>query len=91
MTDAVLTAETAGLAPWLQDQLAQLRQQRGHALLLSGPPGLGQYSLALALARAWLCEQPSHQGACGVCTSCHAIDVRTHPDLFVLMPETLSL
>ena len=90
MTDAALIGE-AGLAPWLQDQLAQLRQQRGHALLLSGPPGLGQYSLALALARAWLCEQPTAQGACGQCTSCHAIDVRTHPDLFVLMPETLSM
>ncbi len=79
------------LAPWLQQQLNHLRQQRGHALLLAGPPGLGQYPLALALARTLLCEQPTEQGACGQCTSCHAIDVRTHPDLFVLMPETLSI
>jgi DNA polymerase III subunit delta' len=82
---------TSPLAPWLQAQLHSLLQQRGHALLLSGPPGLGQYPLALALARAWLCEQPTEQGACGQCTACHAIDVRTHPDLCVLMPETLSL
>lgn len=81
----------APLAPWLQRQLAQLLQQRGHALLLAGPAGLGQYPLALALARAWLCEQPSEQGACGHCPSCHAIDVRTHPDLHVLMPEVLAL
>lgn len=81
----------SGLAPWLQTQLERLLQQRGHALLLSGPPGLGQYTLALALARAWLCEQPSAQGACGHCGACHAVDVRTHPDLFVLMPETLSI
>lgn len=79
------------LAPWLQLQLNTLRQQRGHALLLAGPPGLGQYPLALALARTWLCEQPTEQGACGQCTSCHAIDVRTHPDLCVLMPENLSI
>lgn len=79
------------LAPWLQKQLHSLQAQRGHALLLSGPSGLGQYDLALALARVWLCEQPTADGACGVCGSCHAIDVRTHADLCVLMPETLSL
>lgn len=81
----------SGLAAWLQPQLQALLQQRGHALLLSGPPGLGQYELALALARAWLCEQPTATGACGQCASCHAVDVRTHPDLFVLLPETLAL
>jgi DNA polymerase-3 subunit delta' len=64
---------------------------KAHALLLSGPSGLGQYDLALALARAWLCHRPTAQGACGQCASCHAIDVRTHPDLCVLLPETLSL
>jgi DNA polymerase-3 subunit delta' len=82
---------TPTLAPWLQQQLHSLLAQRGHALLLSGPSGLGQYELALALARTWLCEQPTKQGACGQCGSCHAIDVRTHADLCVLMPETLSL
>lgn len=79
------------LPPWLQRQLELLLQQRGHALLLAGPSGLGQYTLALALARAWLCEHASAHGACGQCESCHAIDVRTHPDLCVLLPETLSL
>ena len=82
---------TVALAPWLQTQLDSLLAQRGHALLLSGPSGLGQYELALALARAWLCEHPTPQGACGQCGSCHAIDVRTHADLCALMPEVLSL
>jgi DNA polymerase-3 subunit delta' len=79
------------LAPWLTTQLQSLLPRRGHAWLLQGPSGLGQYSLALALARAWLCTQPTPHGACGQCHSCHAVDVRTHPDLCVLMPETLSL
>ena len=79
------------LAPWLQTQLRSLLTQRGHAWLLSGPSGLGQFDLALALARAWLCEQATADGACGVCGSCHAIAVHTHADLCMLMPETLSL
>ncbi len=45
----------------------------------------------MALARAWLCEQASPEGACGTCGSCHAIEVRTHADLCVLMPETHML
>lgn len=82
---------TAALPPWQQAQLQALLQQRGHALLLTGPSGLGQYPLAQALAAAWLCEHSTEQGACGQCESCHAIGVRTHPDLCVLMPETLSM
>jgi DNA polymerase-3 subunit delta' len=77
------------LTPWLRQPLAELLRQRGHAWLLQGPSGIGQYELALALAAAWLCEQPAEEGgaACGHCASCHAIEVRTHADLCVLMPE----
>lgn len=75
-------------APWIAGQLEKLLAQRGHAWLLQGPSGLGQYSLGLEMARAWLCENPSPRGACGQCGSCHAIGVRTHADLCVLMPET---
>jgi DNA polymerase-3 subunit delta' len=78
-------------APWIAQQTQALLAQRGHAWLLQGPSGLGQYELALALVSAWLCEQASPQGACGQCASCHAIDVRTHADLAVLMPETQML
>ncbi|HSV82254.1 MAG TPA: DNA polymerase III subunit delta' [Ramlibacter sp.] len=75
-------------APWIRAQLRQLLAQRGHAWLLHGPSGLGQYPLGLALAQAWLCEQPGADGACGQCASCHQVDVRAHTDLAVLMPET---
>ncbi len=78
-------------APWIARQTEVLLSQRGHAWLLQGPSGLGQYELGLALVSAWLCEQPTPQGACGHCPSCHAIEVRTHADLSVLMPETRML
>ncbi|GAB3365857.1 MULTISPECIES: DNA polymerase III subunit delta' [Giesbergeria] len=76
------------LAPWISAQRDALLAQRGHAWLLQGPSGLGQFALAQELVRAWLCDTPSSQGACGHCGSCHAIDVHTHADLCVLMPET---
>ncbi|MDF3823527.1 hypothetical protein P3G55_26885, partial [Leptospira sp. 96542] len=85
------------MPPWITRQSLALAARPGHAWLLQGPSGLGQYALALALARAWLCESPvstaaaaTHTGqggaqggrtACGQCPSCHAIDVRTHADL----------
>ena len=82
---------TATVAPWIAAQCADLARQRSHALLLHGPSGLGQLDLALALARFWLCESPGATAACGRCASCHAVDVYTHADLSVLMPETLLM
>ena len=80
---------------WIQRQLTTLLHQRGHAWLLAGPSGLGQYRLGLEMVRAWLCDKPvldgANAGACGQCASCHAIEVRVHTDLLVLMPETLML
>lgn len=81
----------SALAPWIQRQLTHLLCQQGHAWLIQGPSGLGQYELGLALATAWLCDHPTPEGACGTCKSCHAISVRTHPDLCLLMPEILML
>ena len=95
----------APLPPWIARQLAVLLSQRGHAWLLHGPSGLGQFELGLALVRAWLCDAPAWPdaapagasatsaliGACGQCASCHGIDVHTHADLMVLMPEAEML
>jgi DNA polymerase-3 subunit delta' len=77
--------------PWIRSQLRQLLAQRGHAWLLHGPSGLGQYQLALSLAQAWLCDRPTPEGACGQCDSCHQVTVRSHTDLAVLMPETVMM
>ncbi len=78
-------------APWIARQATDLLAQRGHAWLLQGPSGLGQYDLGLAMVSAWLCENPTAQGACGECKSCHAVAVHTHADLAVLMPETVMI
>ncbi|RZS35783.1 DNA polymerase-3 subunit delta' [Corticibacter populi] len=81
--------------PWLRRQLDALLQQQGHALLLQGASGLGQFELALQVAKAMLCEGRASDApaapACNQCESCHAVDVHTHPDLCVLLPEALQL
>lgn len=75
--------------PWLQAPLQALRDhQRGHALILHGGAGSGVFELALRVAQAWLCERPP--GPCGQCASCHLTTAHTHPDLKVLLPETVQ-
>ncbi len=81
--------------PWLAQPLAEvLAAQRGHALLLHAAPGSGALPFGLALAQAWLCE--ALEGAtddkrrpCGRCGSCRLVQSHVHPDLQVLLPETL--
>ncbi|CAD5366194.1 DNA polymerase III subunit delta [Rubrivivax sp. A210] len=80
--------------PWIADALAAaLGTQRGHALLLHAAPGSGALPFALTLAQAWLCEVGGVAGGarrpCGRCGSCHLVQARVHPDLRVLLPETL--
>lgn len=90
--DAVQVA-VGGVLPWLAAPLADaLRNQRGHALLVQGAQGAGQFEFSIALARAWLCESPAEERpdglACGHCESCRLVAAdQVHPDLRVLMPE----
>jgi len=77
-------------APWLLKQRERLLAQRGHAWLLQGPSGLGQYALGLSLAQAWLCEQPSAHGACGACESCHLISSRSRTAVLVYPAERMN-
>jgi DNA polymerase-3 subunit delta' len=83
------------LWPWLHTPLNEaLAQLHGHAAMLHGPRGVGQFEFALALARAWLCEaRPPNEApapACGRCASCHLIEAGSHPDLMVVLPEALQ-
>ena len=59
-----------------------------HAYLFTGPAGIGKRTLALAFAQALNCTAPAAPGeACGACRACRQIASRTHPDLFVLLPD----
>ncbi len=73
------------LLPWhttiARDALAR-RAHWPHALLIAGPVGIGKERLALAFARALLCETPVPGGfACGACASCGYVEAGQHPDL----------
>jgi len=78
--------------PWLAPLLRQtLATQRAHALLLHGPQGVGQFELAVTLAQAWLCESiDASARPCGICASCRLAQAHSHPDMLVLLPETLQ-
>jgi DNA polymerase-3 subunit delta' len=96
VTAAADSAAGNPVQPWLKAPLHQLlRAPQGHALLLQGPAGVGQFELAMAAAQAWLCEQegqpsdPGHAVACGVCASCRLFESHTHPDLLLLLPDAL--
>ncbi|WP_432695113.1 DNA polymerase III subunit delta' [Marinobacterium sp. YM272] len=78
--------------PWLQNQWDHLVQQNAagrlpHALLLSGPAGIGKAAFGNALAHLLLCHQPQNGRPCGRCRSCELIDSGHHPDRLFLKPE----
>ena len=92
MSAQLVDATGALPLPWLAAPLARaLDTHRGHALLVHGAPGIGSMAFAFTLAQAWLCEADGDrpQRPCGRCGSCHLIQSHLHPDLTVLMPETL--
>ena len=68
----------------LQDALRKGRLPG--ALLFTGPEGVGKRTVALAAARARLCDAQSGE-ACNACPPCNRTAKGLHPDLFVLEPE----
>jgi DNA polymerase-3 subunit delta' len=66
-----------------------LRQGRfPNALLFAGPEGVGKRTLALAAARALLCERGREGDLCGRCGACSRSGRGLHPDLAVVEPAT---
>ncbi len=58
-----------------------------HALLLTGPRGVGKSVFARALSQSLLCREPDEQGqACGHCSTCSLFLAGTHPDFRWLQP-----
>lgn len=59
------------------------------SMLLSGPPGVGKRKLAVAVARALVCEKGGDE-ACGTCGACLRSGKGIHADVFVIEPATVT-
>lgn len=79
------------LLPWLSADWDGLARRESlnrlpHAMLVTGPSGIGKTSFCHFAARAFLCSRRSLQGACEECESCKLIEAGTHPDLLNISP-----
>ena len=73
------------------NQLQAMRPRLPHALLLSGPSGMGKRLLAEYFAQSLLCEKACAGGeACGECGACRWFADGNHPDYRAVLPETLQ-
>jgi DNA polymerase-3 subunit delta' len=88
-----LDAELQAPLPWHEGCWNTLRGARAagrlsHALLVTGPPGVGKRLLVGSLARSLLCSQPDRGGlACGQCRECELLAAGTHPDYIAVGPD----
>lgn len=70
-------------ALWLELTALTPQGRLAHALLLSGPAGIGKRHFARAFAAFLLCEQ-RRDHACGQCRACTQLAAGTHPDANLL-------
>lgn len=80
------------LYPWQQQAWQTLNRQRAqwpHALLLSGPQGIGKLDFGRQLAQSLLCEAPqADYQPCGSCPACNWFAAGSHPDFRELAPAS---
>jgi DNA polymerase III delta' subunit len=81
-------ARTRGHGPALEAIGAMLRGGVPHAVLISGPAGVGKTTLALDLAAGLLCVAPDVAARpCRACRGCRLVASGDHPDLHWLRPQ----
>ncbi|MFK7923267.1 MAG: DNA polymerase III subunit delta' [Bacteroidia bacterium] len=57
-----------------------------HAIMLTGPAGVGKLAFANAIAQYVNCLNPTENDSCGKCSSCIKIRKAIHPDLRFVLP-----
>ena len=87
----------AALLPWQHSQWQSLMQCKAaarlpHALLCSGPAGLGKQRFASRLLQSLLCQNLSHSSAadgspCHTCRGCTLFIAGSHPDYLCIQAE----
>ncbi|HSP56881.1 MAG TPA: DNA polymerase III subunit delta' [Halomonas sp.] len=88
---ALTTSNVLVPPPWLAARFHALTDQARagrlpHALLFSGPKGVGKQPLVDALIAWVLCASPGEH-ACGHCHGCRMLAAGYHPDLLRVEPE----
>lgn len=84
------------LLPWHRDgwNIVNRARRAGrlpHALLVTGPFGVGKRRFVALLANSLLCSEPDDQGlACRQCRNCELVRVGTHPDYIEISPDPES-
>ncbi len=78
------------LLPWQEPQWRHWQQYVAcgtipHALLLTGPSGLGKLAFAHLVSQSLFCMTPAHELPCGQCQTCRLMP--HHPDLHLIQPD----
>ena len=74
--------------PWRDFLAVHAAGRLPHALLLSGPPGIGLRQFARRVGQYLLCPQaPGNSAPCGACRSCRLFEADTHPDWLLVTLE----
>jgi DNA polymerase-3 subunit delta' len=70
---------------WQQLSITSVNNRIAHALLLSGPKGIGKYQFAIAFKNSLLCsDNEVGTPACGECRFCK---IQNHPDYYEISLE----
>jgi len=80
------------LENWNTIQSVNRAERMAHAILFTGPVGIGLEHFSKCLTAGLLCENSHNNSggniqACGDCRSCHLIRGGSHPDLVAIEPE----
>jgi DNA polymerase-3 subunit delta' len=78
-----------------KDHVAMLRHMESsrrmpHAVLFTGPNGIGKVMVAKVLAAALLCSHEEER-PCGICLSCQQMSYSSHPDFLLIAPEGANI